>query len=151
MAFPKIENSFHKKSPGSGASLFLTPLLVCSFEMCAGVPTIEMKILQRLLVRYNTKLCCMPTMLAESKGLSNMLNEIIFKKKPRTLGLHFYKNYLGYFLLPASFLFFRKKFFQKLYLFLPVRFSAGAENIMKPKLWFVIISNLPGVPGAMCL
>jgi hypothetical protein len=24
--------------------IFLTPRLVCSFEMCAGVPTIEMKI-----------------------------------------------------------------------------------------------------------
>jgi hypothetical protein len=48
-----------------------TPLLVCSFEMCAGVPTIEMKIFHGLLVRYNTRLCCIPTMVFDS-GESNV-------------------------------------------------------------------------------
>jgi hypothetical protein len=50
-----------------GSNYPLTPLLVCSFEMCAGVPTIkmkifEMKIFHGLLVRYNPRLCCIPTM-----------------------------------------------------------------------------------------
>jgi hypothetical protein len=33
--------------------------------MCAGVPTIEMKTFHGLLVRHNTRLCCIPQRLSK--------------------------------------------------------------------------------------
>jgi hypothetical protein len=38
--------------------------------MCAGVPTIEMKIFHGSLVRHNTRLCCMPTKAFDSGELN---------------------------------------------------------------------------------
>jgi hypothetical protein len=43
--------------------------LVCSFEMCADVPTIGMKIFQGLLVRHNTRRCCTSSMAFDSGRL----------------------------------------------------------------------------------
>src|SRR5687767_10904919 len=51
-----------KQTPCDYSSIyfFSTPLLVCGFEMCAGVPTIEVRY-PLLLVRHSARLCCIPT------------------------------------------------------------------------------------------
>jgi hypothetical protein len=51
------------------------------------VPTIEMKIFHGLLVRYNTKLCCIPTMAFPK------IENSFYKKSPGLWGFNFYKNY----------------------------------------------------------
>jgi hypothetical protein len=65
-----------KKKRINALQPFLRHCWYAGFEMCAGVPTIEMKIYRGLLVRHNTRLCRIQTMLSNVPSADFSLQSI---------------------------------------------------------------------------